>query len=118
MRLVVGEGTPGAPRPAGHDPLRTLNDSQNEHARHISFDLAKRPTARNPCRAHFDTTSPAGRLMLNVFSSVAQFESEIMLERQREGVQRAKREGKYKGRAPTAHTKSAPTSSSSPASPR
>jgi DNA invertase Pin-like site-specific DNA recombinase len=28
-----------------------------------------------------------------------------MLERQREGVQRAKREGKYKGRAPTARAK-------------
>jgi DNA invertase Pin-like site-specific DNA recombinase len=31
---------------------------------------------------------------------------EIMLARQREGVQRAKREGKYKGRAPTARAKS------------
>ena len=30
-----------------------------------------------------------------------------MLERQKEGVQRAKREGKYKGRAPTARAKSA-----------
>jgi DNA invertase Pin-like site-specific DNA recombinase len=30
-----------------------------------------------------------------------------MLERQREGVQRAKREGKYKGRAPTARAKAA-----------
>jgi DNA invertase Pin-like site-specific DNA recombinase len=30
-----------------------------------------------------------------------------MLERQREGVQRAKGEGKYKGRAPTAHAKAA-----------
>src|ERR1700722_19798323 len=56
---------------------------------------------------NFDTTSPAGRRMLNVFSSVAQFEREIMLERQRECVQRAKREGKYKGRAPTARAKAA-----------
>ena len=31
----------------------------------------------------------------------------MVLERQREGVQRAKREGKYKGRAPTARAKSA-----------
>jgi DNA invertase Pin-like site-specific DNA recombinase len=37
--------------------------------------------------------------------SVAQFEREIMLERQREGVQRAKGEGKYKGRKPTARAK-------------
>ncbi len=44
--------------------------------------------------------TPTGRLMVNVIGSVAQLEREIMLERQREGVQRANREGKYKGRAP------------------
>lgn len=44
-----------------------------------------------------DTTTPTGKLMLNVLGSVAQFEREMMLERQREGIQRAKREGKYKG---------------------
>ena len=54
-----------------------------------------------------DTATPTGRLILNVIGSVAQFEREVMLERQREGVQRAKREGKYKGRAPTARAKSA-----------
>ena len=37
--------------------------------------------------------------------SVAQFEREIMLERQREGVAKAKAEGKYKGRKPTARAK-------------
>jgi DNA invertase Pin-like site-specific DNA recombinase len=52
-----------------------------------------------------ETGTPTGRLMLNVIGSVAQFEREVMLERQREGVQRAKREGKYKGRAPTARAK-------------
>jgi DNA invertase Pin-like site-specific DNA recombinase len=36
---------------------------------------------------------------------IGQFEREIMLERQRKGLQRAKREGKYKGRAPTARAK-------------
>ncbi len=45
--------------------------------------------------------------MVNVIGSVKQLEREIMLERQREGVQRAKREGKYKGRAPTAQVKAA-----------
>jgi DNA invertase Pin-like site-specific DNA recombinase len=46
-----------------------------------------------------------GKLMLNVLASVAQFEREMMLERQREGVARAKAEKKYKGRAPTARAK-------------
>lgn len=34
--------------------------------------------------------------------SVAQFERDMMRERQVEGVKRAKAEGKYKGRVPTA----------------
>lgn len=49
-----------------------------------------------------DTSTPTGKLMLNLLGSVAQFEREIMLERQREGIAKAKGEGKYKGRAPTA----------------
>ena len=49
-----------------------------------------------------DTGTSTGRLMLNVLGSVAQFEREIMLERQREGIAKAKAEGRYKGRVPTA----------------
>jgi DNA invertase Pin-like site-specific DNA recombinase len=52
-----------------------------------------------------DTSTSIGRLSFNVIASVAQFEREIMLERQREGIARAKREGKYKGRVPTARAK-------------
>jgi len=55
---------------------------------------------------NLDTNTPTGRLLLNLVGSVAQFEREIMLERQREGVARAKTEGKYKGRKPTARAKS------------
>jgi len=56
---------------------------------------------------NLDTASPTGRLMLNVIGSVAQFEREMMLERQREVIAKAKADGKYKGRAPTARAKSA-----------
>lgn len=56
---------------------------------------------------NLDTGTPTGRLMLNVLGSVAQFEREIMLERQREGIAKAKAAGKYKGRAPTARAKEA-----------
>jgi DNA invertase Pin-like site-specific DNA recombinase len=55
---------------------------------------------------NLDTHTPTGRLLLNLVGSVAQFEREIMLERQREGVAKAKAEGKYRGRAPTARAKS------------
>jgi len=40
--------------------------------------------------------------MLTVLGGVAQFEREMMLERQREGVAKAKAAGKYKGRTPLA----------------
>ena len=54
---------------------------------------------------NLDTSTPTGKLMLNVLGSVAQFEREMMLERQREGIAKAKADGKYKGRAPTARAK-------------
>ena len=52
-----------------------------------------------------DTSTSTGRLMFNMLGAIAQFERELMLERQREGVAKAKAEGKYKGRAPTARAK-------------
>ena len=52
-----------------------------------------------------DTASATGKLMLGILGSVAEFEREIMLERQREGIAKAKAAGKYKGRAPTARRK-------------
>lgn len=45
-----------------------------------------------------DTTTPTGRLLFNMVASIAEFEREIILERQREGIAVAKQEGKYKGR--------------------
>ncbi len=52
-----------------------------------------------------DTSTATGRLMFTVIGAVATFERELMLERQREGVAKAKAEGKYKGRKPTARAK-------------
>jgi DNA invertase Pin-like site-specific DNA recombinase len=52
-----------------------------------------------------DTSTPQGRLTFNLFSSIAQFERENMLERQKVGIAAAKAEGKYTGRAPTAQAK-------------
>lgn len=49
-----------------------------------------------------DTQTPTGKLMLTVLGGVAQFEREMMLERQKEGVAKAKAAGKYKGRKPLA----------------
>jgi DNA invertase Pin-like site-specific DNA recombinase len=49
-----------------------------------------------------DTATATGKLMLTMLGAVAEFERGLMLERQREGIAKAKAEGKYQGRAPTA----------------
>ncbi len=52
-----------------------------------------------------DTATPTGRLSFNMLVSFAQFERQAMLERQKVGIAKAKGEGKFKGRAPTAAVK-------------
>lgn len=47
-----------------------------------------------------DTETPTGRFMLTIFGAVAQLEREYILARQKEGIEIAKAEGKYKGRKP------------------
>jgi DNA invertase Pin-like site-specific DNA recombinase len=54
-----------------------------------------------------DTTTPEGRLQFNLFAAIAQFEREVMLERQKVGIAKAKADGKYKGRKPTSDDKKA-----------
>lgn len=54
-----------------------------------------------------DTSTATGELMLNMVGAIAQFERAIMLERQREGIAKAKAAGKYRGRQPTARARTA-----------
>ena len=56
---------------------------------------------------HLDSGNPTSMMMLSVLGAVSQWERDIMLERQRAGISRAKAEGKYRGRAPTARAKAA-----------
>jgi DNA invertase Pin-like site-specific DNA recombinase len=51
-------------------------------------------------KENIDTTTPHGRFMLTVFGALAELERESILERQREGIEIARAEGKYKGRKP------------------
>lgn len=48
--------------------------------------------------SHIDTTSPQGKLIFNIFATLAEFEREQNKQRQMEGIAIAKAEGKYKGR--------------------
>ena len=52
-----------------------------------------------------DTSTATGKLILTTLGAIATFERELMLERQAEGIARAKAEGKYKGRKATAMEK-------------
>jgi DNA invertase Pin-like site-specific DNA recombinase len=54
-----------------------------------------------------DTGTATGKLLFTMIGAVATFEREMMLERQREGIAKAKAEGKYKGRKPTARARAA-----------
>ena len=45
-----------------------------------------------------DTSMPAGKFMLTIFGAVAELEREYIRQRQREGIEIAKEQGKYKGR--------------------
>ena len=53
---------------------------------------------------NIDTATPNGKLMLTMMGAFAEFEREIMLERQKEGIAKAKDKGKYIGRKPLPQT--------------
>lgn len=48
-------------------------------------------------KENIDSSTPTGKLMLTMIASINEFERQNLLERQREGIEIAKREGKFKG---------------------
>lgn len=51
-------------------------------------------------KENVDSSTPSGKLMLTMIGAIAEFERANLLERQREGIAIAKRQGKYRGRQP------------------
>lgn len=49
-------------------------------------------------KENLDTNTPTGKLMLTMIGAIYEFERTNLLERQREGIEIAKKAGKYKGR--------------------
>src|SRR5271168_5112963 len=80
---------------------RSVGDLLNIVARLESRKVSLRVLSMSGSQP-LDTSTSMGRLMLSVIGAVGQAERETMLERQREGIAKAKRDGKYRGRAPTA----------------
>ena len=68
------------------DLLATVKQIEDTGAKFISL------------KENFDTHTPAGKLQMTMMAAIAEFERAMILERQREGIAIAKREGKYKGR--------------------
>ena len=73
----------------------------------IQEQLAAKTAGLKILDLKIDTTTPEGRLSFNLFAAIAQFEREVMLERQKVGIAKAKADGKYKGRKPTSDDKKA-----------
>ena len=68
------------------DLLDIVQHIENKGAKFISI------------KENFDTKTPAGKLQMTMLAAIAEFERAMILERQREGIAIAKKEGKYKGR--------------------
>lgn len=77
------------------------------HLMEIQAKLEAKGVSLNILDLKVDTSTPQGRLQLTLLAAIAQFERELMLERQKVGIAAAKAEGKYKGRAPTAKAQTA-----------
>lgn len=72
------------------------------HLLEIVETLDKKQVSFKVLNINLDTATSTGRLMLSMLAAIGQFEREMMLERQREGIRIAKEAGAYKGRKPTA----------------
>jgi DNA invertase Pin-like site-specific DNA recombinase len=79
---------------------RSVGDLLNIVARLEAKNISLRVLAMSGTQP-LDTGTATGRLILAVIGAVGQAEREAMLERQRDGIARAKVQGRYKGRVPT-----------------
>lgn len=73
-----------------------------KHLLEIVEALEKRKVSFRVLSINLDTATPTGKLMLSMLAAIGQFEREMMLERQREGIRIAKEKGVYTGRKATA----------------
>jgi DNA invertase Pin-like site-specific DNA recombinase len=69
------------------DTLNIMSELQDRGVRFVAHDIG------------IDTATPTGKFAMTVMSAVAELERTRLRERQREGIDNAKKKGKYKGRA-------------------
>ena len=68
------------------DLLKIVEELENKNAHIISV------------KENYDTSTDNGKLMKEMIATIAGFEKDVYLEKQREGIANAKTKGKYKGR--------------------
>lgn len=73
----------------------------------IVEELSQRGVRVRLLSMNIDTSTATGKLLLTLMGAVATFERQVMLERQKAGIAKARADGKFKGRAPTARAKAA-----------
>lgn len=114
-RIYLDRGASGRRRvrPALEQALRDLRDGDElvvtkldrlgrslSDLLEISNEIRDKGASLTVGRVTYDPTDPMGALMFQVLGMVAEFEVSMNRERTREGVARAKAEGKYRGREP------------------
>jgi len=72
---------------------RSIKDFLN-----IVNEITQRDSHLISLKESFDTMTDRGRLIIEISEYIHEFERENMLQRQREGIQLAKSQGKFKGR--------------------
>lgn len=70
-------------------------------ARDIADELTRKGVALSLGGSVYDPTDPVGRLMFNVLGMVAEFETDLIRARTREGMALAKAKGRLRGKQPT-----------------
>ena len=68
------------------------------HLHQIANDLERDGVVLLVIDQHLDTQTPSGRLLFTMLAAIAQFETELRAERQMDGIQAARREGRLLGR--------------------
>ena len=68
------------------DLLRIIDKLKNKNVKLVSI------------KEQLDTSTPSGKLMVTMLGAIYEFERDNLLERQKDGIAQAKKEGKYKGR--------------------
>lgn len=74
-------------------------------ARNIADELTQRGVKLNLGGSVYDPNDPVGKLLFNVLAMVAEFESDLIRMRTREGMKLAKSRGRLRGKQPKMNTK-------------